>query len=655
MQTVRSLLVLGLCAATLCGQAAEPAIWATAPELAAAEPQPLPPAEDAAPNAPDGDVTGAQIIDEIHIDLIDLGRLRDAVESQTRRERMRLSLEECVQMALENNQELLNIEYEPLKAATDRMTAQGEFDPFFNITANYTRAIQSASPEYERFGGISNIVAHRTTSAANIAGKLTTGTMYDLRMDLSKEETTWNNMIEEYNGMLTLTVQQPLLKGRRCAVNRARIRMAEQAEEAAVEQLRLTVMNVVARVVKAYWDLVGAIESVKVSKESLANAERLLDISEKRLEIGTAAAIEVLQAKAGVAVRQSELIAARSRVGDAEDVLKQLLDLRDNDRFSYKQLIPVDRPDVDALDIDALPKLEDNVRESIELALEKRPEMRMQYIEIENARIEADRLSDALLPEFNLTASVAQGGRDHKARNVFKGMYDRTDNAHSFGFVGSLPLGNRAARGSHLRAELTHEQSEQRLNKTTQELMLQVRLASRALSTSQALVESNRQATRLQQTNVAAEEKRLKLGVTTSYRVLQIQEDLSAAQTQELQAEIAYAKALVELRLAEGTLLDSLGIPFETPEPRKPENYFKSVLPKEKDIPLVIKNSPRYVTEDIPRFFTEDVPEFFNEDLPEALGYKTSAEDETEDAGQAETPQDAAGDAAEHPAPESGE
>lgn len=535
----------------------------------------------------EGPEVDTRVTREIDVDLIDLERLREAVEGQAGRERLRLTLEECVYLALDNNQEILVLEYDPLKSEADIFAARGEFDPVFGVTANYLRATREASPEYKRFGGIDSTEVYQTMGSTSVGGKLHWGTMYTVQLDLDQTQSTWNSFTKEWSGGLTLTASQPLLRGRRRAVNLARIRMAKCGEEAAQEQLRLVVINTIAEVTKAYWDLVGAIETVKVSAESLANAERLLEISKKRLEIGTAAAIEVLQSKAGVAMRQSDLISARARRGDAEDVLKHTLDMRDSGYFSSKQIIPIDRPEVAELNIDELRQTERAVDESAALALELRPEMRLADIEIENAEIEVARAEDGLLPELNLTGSISQGGRGEKKRYVFDGIWKRWDNSYTVGFTGSMPIGNRAARGAHQRALLTLRQAEQRRDKTKQQLALGVRLASRALNTSQILVESNRQARALQETNVIAEEKRLKLGVTTSYRVLQIQEDLTAAQTQELQAQIAYEKALVELWLAEGTLPDHLGIEFETPASEKPISFFDSVTPDVNPLPVV--------------------------------------------------------------------
>ena len=172
---------------------------------------------------------------------------------------------------------------------------------------------------------------------------------------------------------------------------------------------------------------------------------------------------------------------------------------------------------------------------------------------------------------------VFQGKRGPLSNDVFEGIFSRDDNMFSIGVKGQVVLGNRAARGAFTRADLTAKQAETKLERTKQELMLRVRLATRALYTSQILIESNKQLSKLQETNVAAEEKRLRLGVSTSYRVLQMQTDLLAAQTQEVQARIGYEKALVDLRLAEGTVLDSLGIEFEAPEPEPPVTFVRGI------------------------------------------------------------------------------
>jgi outer membrane protein TolC len=516
---------------------------------------------------------------KIDVGTIDIERLRELVDGPDAPERLRLTLQECIEIALLQNPDIQITQLERFKADADLMAAKGEFDPLLAGQAQYLRASQQASAEYRLFGNITSVEAYRTTSSADVGGKLHTGTIYDVRVDLNKEETTYNKFIEEWSGGLTITLRQPLLRGAGFAYNRSRIVVARRMGEINQYQLQLSVMNLVAQVVKSYWDLVGAIENVTVREQSLANAERLLDISQRQLDLGAAAAIEVLQSKAGVAARQSDLIAARSQVSDAEDLLKQLLNMRDGLYFSGKRIMPVNRPSLTEFNIEDLKNIEKEVEQSMNLALETRPEMLSAALEIQNAKTQRQTAARDMLPTLDVSGSVFQGARDHYMTGVFTGVRTRSDNFYTLGVEGSIPLGNRAARGQFQRADLTLKQSEQRLESVKQETMMRVRMAMRALQTSQILIESNRQTRKLQETNVAAEEKRLKLGVTTSYRVLQVQEDLTLAQTQEVQAQIAFEKALVDLRLAEGRLLEELGVELEAPETPHPVNFFRSAIP----------------------------------------------------------------------------
>ena len=145
---------------------------------------------------------------------------------------------------------------------------------------------------------------------------------------------------------------------------------------------------------------------------------------------------------------------------------------------------------------------------------------------------------------------------------------------------GAVAINNRAARGMNTRSRITERQAQERRKQTEIALQTAVHVAARSVKTNQILVESNRQAVRLQEANVTAEEKRLRLGVTTSFQVLRVQEDLTAARLQELRALISYETALVDLQIAEGTLLDNLGIKLEFTDTETPVGYWESIKPR---------------------------------------------------------------------------
>lgn len=525
-------------------------------------------------DAPDNDLQR-----QIDVDLIDLDRLREALDTQLTQDIVRLSLQECILIALEQNSDILIAEYEPMRAAADVYAARGEFDPILAASVNYTKSKSALSQQEVAFGGISAIEAFRTQSDMTLSGRLQHGTQYQLRFGLNKEATTFGRLIAEWDSTLTLTLTQPLLRGLGKRVNTVRIRAARNAQAMTEAQLQLQVMNVLSEVTKAYWDLVGAIENLKVREESLENAERLLRINETRRDIGTAADIEVLTAKAGVATRQSEVINARSFVGDAEDRLKQLLDLRDGEYFSKARVVPIDRPELEFGKLINTTNF-DAVRDaSVERALDLRPELHMAELEIRNAELEQDRARNDMLPQVDVIGSVTQGGRDRGRSGAIYGIREGENRIETIGVQGSVSLGNRAARGQHERARLSRRQSELRLEQTRQNIMTNVHLAARNALKNSVLVETSQQSVNFSRAEVTAEEKRLRLGVTTSYVVLQKQEDLTAAQVQELQSRINYEKALIDLYLADGSLLEILGVAYEGPEAARPMGYFPSLTP----------------------------------------------------------------------------
>lgn len=515
------------------------------------------------------------IIEQSKIELLDIEQLRAIYERTGEDQTLKLSLADCLALALKQNNDILIAEFDPQSSDADIYTAKGEFDPVSQTSVQYLNARQTVNQQLARFGGITSIRQYQTTINSSIGGKLHTGTQYAVVFDMTKEENTYGRYVEDFDSNLSLQLTQPLLRGLGRGYNTYKIRAARNMKELNEWQLRLTVMNTVSQVIKSYWDLVGAVEAVKVAQGSLENAKRLLTINQTRRDIGTAADLDVLQAKAGVSSRQNDVVNATARAVDAGDILKQLLDLRDGDFLSKRQIVPLDRPAKEPFDLKSASTFDSEMDQYVAEALEKRPEIKIADLTIANAEIDADKSRKDLLPEVDLTGSISQGGRDHYLRKSLEGIPQGNDAAFTYGIKATVPLGNRAARGAYERAEIREKQAGQQMQKARTGIMTNVHLAVRNVETNRILVKNSEQAVTLQQASVGAEEERLRLGVTTSWQVLQIQEALTAAQTQELQARVAYEKARVDLQLAKGTLLDDVGITYDAPESEKPVGFFE--------------------------------------------------------------------------------
>jgi outer membrane protein TolC len=514
---------------------------------------------------------------KIDLNAADLNMLYEIVEKMPERGETPMSLSQALLQALDTNEDIKVVGYEPLKADGDIRSAWGEFDPIFSAEFTESHSEQSTSSQDSLFsGGLTSIESFNSMASTSISGLLPyAGTQYSLTFNTRRDESTYNFFTEEWSGGGTINVTQPLLRGFGKKATMARIRVAKNSRRAAVSQVRSQLLRSMLEVINAYWDLVGATENVRVQQESLINAERLLEVNQENLRLGKISKLEVLRAQAGVTQRQSDLVRAAKGVRDADNRLKLVLGIHDADTRYPDQIVPVDTPAVDQVVLDP--------QESIQKALDNRPEIENELISIDSSDIEKKRAANDMLPELNARVSYFSGGRDDELRDIVSGIDDGDDSTSSWGAEFRLPIGNRASRGSYQRAQAENAQALQRLQQTQKTIIDEVRRAVTAIEESRIQVESTAQSVKLQQFNVVGEEKKLELGSTTSFEVLRTLEDLTAAQVNEIQAQIAHEKAIAQLRFSEGTLLDVSGVEFEEPEPGTTVGVLSSYNPFRKE------------------------------------------------------------------------
>ncbi len=551
-------------------------------ENAAAPPAPA--AVEAAPAAtdvaPSDAADTASLKEQISASLIDLSALQKAAEEQLNRTQVRMGLDDVVQMALKQNPDIIIASMEPGKSDADIYTASGLFDPMVQLSLKRSRALVGTNSQIRALTGVDTIGTTSDERMVGVGGKMVYGTQYGVQGTWGDEESSYGRVGRQYESMLGLTLTQPILRGFGKKYNTVRIAQAKNMRTMTGAQVKLTMLKTVGDVIKSYWNLVYTVESVKVAQESLHNAERLLQINETRRKIGTAADIEVLQAKAGVAVRQSEWIAANTQSTDAGDLLKQQLFMRDGELFSKSIIVPTDRPNPSNAGLFDFTNFDASLDASVKRSLANRPEITMSDMELANAQLEVYKSRNEMLPQFDVVGAYGQGGRDDTLGKALQGIWSKQNFSYSIGVQGAVAINNRAARGANTRARITERQSEERRKQTEIALQTAVHVAARNVKANQILVESTRQAVRLQEANVTAEEKRLRLGVSTSFQVLRIQQDLTTARLQELQTLISYEKALVDLQIAEGSLLDNLGIKLDITDTETPMPYWESIKPR---------------------------------------------------------------------------
>jgi len=499
---------------------------------------------------------------------------------------LHLTLERAYELALTRNLDLQLGRYDLARADAGILESAGIFDPKLDagVSGDYTK-----SPAATQLAGADITESRTTRFQLGLQQLLPSGTTWSLQTALSRAETnsTFFFLNPRWASDLTLSITQPLLNGFGTLVNRSGLVIARSTRQQTAAQFALDVIATVQRVEDAYWDLVAAREAVRVRERSLELARRLLDETRERVRVGTSAPIDLVQSEAAVAARKQELITARNQAADAEDALKAALGF-DRPEEWLRSLELEERLEIEPIH----PQLEP----SIETALEKRPEIHQQLLAIEQRRLEVDVARNATLPRLDLAGTYGFSGLggdlkiiDRTTGQVIEVLPGGLDDAvrqlrdldfphWTVGVTFSVPLGNNQARARLAQRRWELERAMTQLAALKQRIILEVRRAVRALEDGAASIEAAEAARKLAERNLEAEHTKFANGLSTNYQVLQIQKDLAEAQLTELQARVAYRKALVAYRVAVGTLLEDYGIRLADPgTPEIPHDFWAGV------------------------------------------------------------------------------
>lgn len=564
------------------------------------------------------------------IPAIDL-RNSSRLESLLRAGRLYLSLQDAIALALENNLDIEIQRYGPKLAEAELLRAQagGLLRGIPTTVNNNTTQAASQVTGGNQLGSASNtgqgsasaqaggfvftqsgsnipvldpVLAagygynHRTAIQANsfasgIPANVTSvnspfvsiskGFLYgtNVSMDFNNTHLSSNIPRAEINPFYTsnigFTVNQSLLRGFGMAVNNRQIRIAKNEITAADLVFRQQVISTVSQIINIYWDLVSYTEDVKVKKQALALAEKLLSDNKKQVEIGTLAPIEIVRAEAEVARNQQDVTVSETRLLQQETVLKNALS-----RTGVSSPSVADARVV-ATDTIKIPEQEEiqPIQDLVSLAMSKRPDIEQTRVSIESSRIGLEGSKSQLKPQLDLQASMRNNGLAGAINSVGAGtipgfapqanpyflggygsalgqVFRRNFPDYSVGFQLSIPINNRQARADMANDLLRLRQAELREQAQKNQIRVEVQNALIALQQARAGYQSAMKSRVFAEQTLDAEQKKYGLGASTIFLVIQAQRDLAVAQANEVTALSSYSRARNSLDQATGQTLE---------------------------------------------------------------------------------------------------
>jgi outer membrane protein TolC len=446
-------------------------------------------------------------------------------------------------------------------------------EPLLTGTIQFDRA---HSPSTSFFSGGTS-----TTNTYNFSWDQGFVTGTDFTFGFNNTYATTSNGVTLYSPQLTsnfkATLTQHLLQGFGIWVNKRFMYQAVNDRRITDSSFRQQILYTVNQVESIYWGLVGAYEDVQAKQRALDQSTKLNADTQKQLEIGTMAPLDVVQSESTVATDKQALTSSQSTLNYQEQIMKQAIARNLNDPIlSTAPVIPTDR-----VSLEELPEEKQPVEDLVQEAFQRRPELEQAVLILKNDAITLHGARQGLLPVFDAYGyygGTGIAGAINPNCNVnFYGPLCNSSNSSGYGtavqnafnnsapdkgigFTLNIPIGNKQAQSVQARSLMEYRQAELRLAQLYTQIRMQVVNAQYALTNDRAQVVASRAAQSYAQQSLDAEEKKLRLGASTTANVLLQQRNLATAENNLIAANAAYAKDRAGLYQTLATTLEHYGI-----------------------------------------------------------------------------------------------
>lgn len=477
-----------------------------------------------------------------------------------------LGLEDAVRMALENN---LGIQVEKLNPQIQLLgvrRADAAYAP--TLFSTFSRRNSTAPPsDFLSAGGASNIVTNSNfvTSGGVQQSVPFGGGSYSVAFDGSRVTSNAARTLfsPQLGSNLNAQYVQPLLRGFKIDALRQQLLLSRNQAQAADIQLQQRITQTSRNVRFAYYTLIGAVAGLEVAQQSLELSRQSLKNNETRVEVGTMARIDIVAAQAEVASNEELVIIQQAAIETAQDALRNLIMNPTQNDFWNAKFIPSEQPVLapQAIDVDA----------AIKNALQNRTDLREFRKNMESTDIQMQFAKNQKLPAVDLTARYGLtgiGGTQNRFgeplepggappiigtsvrsfAEVLRDVFGNDFKTWSFQVNVSYPIGTSVADAAYAQARLQKQQEQTQLANLELNIAQAVREAARRVNTNLKRVEATRKAREFAQERLAADEKRLAVGLATTFELVQAQRDLARARQAELNATIDYNRSLVDFQ-----------------------------------------------------------------------------------------------------------
>jgi outer membrane protein TolC len=464
-----------------------------------------------------------------------------------------LTAEEAVQRSIDRNPALASARLTPPTFDYTRAASWANYRP--NITSLLRTNSATQLPQ-QAFEGGSVVNTDTNNWNAGITQNMRWfGGNYSVAWNNNRVKSTRNNGFfnPTYSSGLVAQYTQPLMQNFKLDQTRFTLRNTQIQQDISELDLRATMASTVAQVRNAYWELVFAYQAVDAAQRSLDLSAKLVQDNRSRVEIGTMAPIDIVQAQAEEATRRQQLVAAQATLRNNELALKRLIVTGTDDDLWRATINPTDRPSPGAEPIDLEAAVANGLRNRTDLETARK--------NIQSSELQLTNLHNQSLPQLNLTTLYQLDGRGGTPVNSTLppgGWLDSLGNiggfdapTWSFQLNFAYPIGQSAAEANMARQKIIIQQNQTAIKTTELQIATDVTAAALAVRNAMESVQASATSRELSEQRLQAIQSKYDVGMSTNYEIVQAQRDLFDARNSELRALLNYRKALVDFQRAQ--------------------------------------------------------------------------------------------------------
>ncbi len=349
---------------------------------------------------------------------------------------------------------------------------------------------------------------------------------------------------------LYIGASQQLLNGFGYRANAKFLRISRNNLKYSQSVFRQYVIVVLSNVISTYYDLLTDRDNIHVAQEELASVQRLLSNQEDQVKIGAIASSDMLRSREEVIARQQDLLAAENTFAQDSQSLKAEICKSFNQQLASSEIVLTDQlPEPHPDDV---PPLEEALRE----AAANRPEIEQANLNLQNQQVTIQAVRNGLLPSLLAYAEYTPSGLGGSLGSSFTGLLQDRYSNYAYGLRLSIPIGNRVAQADAARALLEQRQLEMQLQQAENQGVWDVSKAVSAVQQAKGQLDTTLQLTELARQALDMEQKKFGFAAAKVEDVISAQRDLAAAENTEVRARASYAKALIQFEQATGTILE---------------------------------------------------------------------------------------------------